>query len=75
MMWHHDWSWWMAFPMGLTTLLVLAVTAWAAVTLLRPRTAGGGHDTPEEILGRRLASGEIAPGEYEERLAALRRNR
>jgi putative membrane protein len=32
------------------------------------------RETPHEVLHRRLASGEITPQEYEERLALLKRH-
>ena len=36
---------------------------------------GAGPESPEEILHRRLATGDIDTEEYEKRLAALRANR
>lgn len=76
------WAWWMAF-MPLLWIALIALMVWAVVRLTH-RTAprdGGTHggppprETPEEILDRRFASGEIDAETYAEarkRLAAHR---
>lgn len=58
------WGWVM---MGAMWVVVGLVVLWA-VGLLR---ADRGRPSAEEILDRRLATGEIGPDEYEERRRAL----
>lgn len=63
-----DW-WWMAIVM---------VAFWVAIAVLIVWLARGGtnhvqrHETPEEILKRRLADGSISIEEFETRRALLR---
>ena len=61
------WIWWV-----ILILLMVALVFWAASASRR----SGTHlapPSPEEILKRRYASGEISKQEYEEKLAGLRR--
>ncbi|MET7780295.1 MULTISPECIES: SHOCT domain-containing protein [Streptomyces] len=88
MYWHDGWGggWaWMAF-MPLLWIALIGLAVWAVIRLTqgssrgRPEPGGGweGHEhreTPEEILDRRYASGEIDTDTYtetRERLAAHR---
>ena len=69
------WGWgaWLAMSIGM--LALVAFLLWAVVMLTRGRsTAAGVTPAPsaEDVLARRLATGEIETSEYEERLAALR---
>jgi putative membrane protein len=69
-------------------ILVVALVVVLLVRLLRSHDSGwrgpmsgpmsgplGGPDSPEEILHRRLANGEIDVDEYEKRMTALRAQR
>ena len=61
-------------------ILVVALVVVLLIRLLRPhdsvwRGPMSGPDSPEEILHRRFASGEIDVDEYERRMAALRAHR
>ena len=61
--------------MGLELLvlpLLIVVAVWF-VSQTRSRAADPGGDSPEEVLRRRFAGGEIDGEEYERRLAVLRR--
>lgn len=77
--------WWMAFPMIILTLIVIAAAVWIVITLTR---GGAGSDqapnqarispvgalpSAEQILAERLARGEIDVEEYGARMGALRR--
>jgi len=61
-------------------IALVALVVWLVMRVTRSGPAGppaAGPDTirpesPEEILARRLANGEIEPDDYERRLAALR---
>jgi putative membrane protein len=59
--------WWLFW---LVLLGVLAFSDWGRSGDRRNRP----RDTPHEVLLRRLASGEIAPAEYEERKSLLDRD-
>jgi putative membrane protein len=71
------WLWWLG------GILLVVVLVWAVLRAIsrsgssrdrgRDPGAGGPVDSPEEILRRRYASGEIDRSEYEERLRNLRR--
>ncbi len=55
-------------------ILALLVLIPAGVIAIGLRLAGVGRvEQPEQVLRRRLASGEITEAEYESRLTALRR--
>jgi putative membrane protein len=61
------WLWWL-FGVAVLALLVWAV-ARAAASPTRPRE----EDSPETILKRRYARGELDANEYERRLSDLRK--
>lgn len=67
------------FFMGLFWLVLLGVIIWAVVRLLptRHQAPGGlnGVDTPEELLDRRFAHGEIDLETYQTQRAALVQSR
>jgi putative membrane protein len=67
------------FFMGLFWLVLLGVIIWAVVRLLpsRHQVTGGpsAADTPEEILDRRFARGEIDLETYQAQRAALAQSR
>jgi putative membrane protein len=58
------WFWWI-FWVGLVGVIVFY--GWGRQSEHRRRS----RETPHEVLQRRLASGEIAPEEYEKRKALL----
>ncbi|MFE9558211.1 SHOCT domain-containing protein [Streptomyces sp. NPDC006692] len=84
MYWYGGWAWMTFMPLLWIALIVLAV--WAVIRLTHATTGGASHrghgwasgeprETPEEILDRRYASGEIDTDAYteaRERLAAHR---
>ena len=73
--WNDDFNgwWWMMIPMMVVMLAVVGAVVWAFVHASRPgQPASQGPPSPEEVLARRLAVGEIDPAEYRERLDALR---
>jgi len=61
--------------MGLFWLVLLGVIIWAVVRLLPARDGGSGGtrglESPEEILDRRFARGELDPETYQAQRAAL----
>ncbi len=63
----HVW-WWILWP------VVLGVLGWLAWTALRGTRGFHDGESPEEILRRRFADGEIDEPEYRERLSTLRRS-
>jgi len=64
------WGW---LGMGAAMIAFWGLVAWEVVVLVRGRREDGGRRrSPEEILGERLARGEIDEEEYRGRLAALR---
>ena len=68
------WGWMMLMP--LVSIVLLGVIVWAVVRLVQ-RPADRGHatgpprETPQEILDRRYASGEINADAYTEARAHL----
>ena len=81
MWWYGDgglgWGGWLV--MSLSMLVFWGLLIWGVVTLVRwsARSSSTGTDrtmpeTPEQILARRLASGEISSGQYQEALDTLR---
>lgn len=69
--WHRFAGW---LFMGLFWLLLLGVIIWAVTRLLPPRQEarrGPSTDSPEEILDRRFARGEIDVETYRAQRAAL----
>ena len=67
------------FVMGVFWLGLLGVIIWAVVRLLPSRhdasSAAGAPETPEEILDRRYARGEIDHEAYQTQRAALAESR
>ena len=59
--------------MGLFWVLLIALIVWLVARLLpsRERPSPGGNDSPEEILDRRFARGEIDEQTYAAQRAAL----
>jgi putative membrane protein len=60
--------------MGVFWLVLLGLIIWAVVRLLPDRSDGGGGarlESPEEILDRRFARGEIDLETYQAQRAAL----
>ncbi len=74
-------GWWHMGAMGLFWLVVIVgviAVVWAITRAAAQGSAGGpgeagGRESPEEILKRRYARGEIDREEYERRLDDLRR--
>jgi putative membrane protein len=58
------WGWMMLMP--LLWIPLIGVIVWAVVTMVQrnDRTTVPPRETPQEILDRRLASGEIDPAAY-----------
>jgi len=70
--------WCGGYPMGFMMIwwvvgIVLVVVAVAAIARRWPPQPSTPHDTPEQILKRRYASGEIDRETYERTLDDLRR--
>jgi putative membrane protein len=64
--------WWMGFGMVIwVALLVLLI--WAITRVAAHEQPGRTDDTPEQILKRRYARGEIDREQYEQRLSDLRK--
>jgi uncharacterized membrane protein len=61
------WTWW------IVGLGVLVLFVWAISRAATPSTPAGGGESPETVLKRRYASGEIDQPEYERRLTDLRK--
>ncbi len=59
--------------MGLFWLLVIGLVVWAVVALLPGARAGGAdrRETPEEILDRRFAQGELDAEQYRKAREAM----
>jgi putative membrane protein len=68
------WSWWWMLPMVVGTIVVIAVIVGVLVALTRSGALSG-RGTAEDILGERLARGEIDASEYAQRLDALNHRR
>jgi putative membrane protein len=79
-MWHmHDvgWGWWLLMSVGMVAFWVLVIygIAWLA----RGASSAGGAsaappgptESPQQVLKRRLASGEISVDEYESLRAVI----
>jgi putative membrane protein len=73
MYWGQGWhmgsmmGWW-----GLIWILVIGAFVWLVARGVSQRPAGH-EDSPEAILKRRYARGELSREEYEQRLADLRK--
>lgn len=66
---------WGILVLVLLVAVTVAVTLWATTMAKRtPKSGGAVHadPTPEEILRRRYASGEIDDEEFKHRLGALK---
>lgn len=81
---HGDVGWGGWLLMALTMLAFLALVAWGVFLVWRSTSGPARHEegdvrrrpsAPEDILGERLARGEIDPDEYRARLDALRHGR
>ena len=71
-MWPHDWhmGWmWFAWPLGVVLLIVLI---WAFARGAAPPSRGD-EESPDAILTRRYARGDIDEEEYHRRLNDLRK--
>lgn len=67
--WHMGWMafWW------ILALAAIALVVWAVLQAGRSRAGGGAGDSPEAILKRRYANGEIDRETYERMRADVRR--
>jgi uncharacterized membrane protein len=63
---------WMSLWMVLGLVVFLAVVAGAVYIGIQVTQGNDDDPGPQELLERRLASGEISPEEYAERQSALR---
>jgi putative membrane protein len=77
MMWNgYDMGGWGMAAMVISSLLLWALLAGAALLIYRGATRGGqksvGPTSAEQQLGERYARGEIDDREYQHRLAVLR---
>lgn len=74
-MWHMNnvgWAWWLLMSIGMVAFWGLLI--YAVFVLVRgphPGEQSERPETPETLLKRRLASGEISVAEYEELREAL----
>ena len=69
----NGWWWHMGF-MSLFWLVLIVVVVWVFVPGISGKGRGGDlQDSPEQILKRRYAGGDIDQQEYEHRLSELRR--
>lgn len=80
--WHGGWGsgWWILMP--LLWVALIGAIIWAGTRLFPARYErdggrrdGGSAETPEEILGRRLATGEIDVETYDALREKLRATR
>ena len=72
----YGWSWGSWILMTAVMVAFWGFVAWAVVSLLRtPSPIGDPNQTPEDVLRRRFAAGEIDEREYNERLETLRSNK
>ncbi len=72
--WHHHDASWSAWPlMGILCLVLVALAIFLFVRLMSGggRLGGGGRETPEEILDRRFAQGELDAETYRAQRAVL----
>lgn len=75
MMWYHGgFGWWLLMSVGMVVCLALVI--WVGVVLARGTTIFGSERaallTPQEILAKRFAQGEINKEDFERDLDALR---
>ncbi len=64
--WHMGWMW-------LFWILVIVALIWLFRVFAAPGRGGEPRESPEQILKRRYAQGEIDKEEYERRLSDLRK--
>jgi putative membrane protein len=68
-------GWWWAMGMGMLLLVIAAVAVvWLVARSTHPANAATPRDpnlSARQILGERLARGEIDPAEYQERLSHI----
>jgi putative membrane protein len=73
MHWNNDWHFgWMGLWWILIVPALIAV-AWFALSAARSRRGDGAQQSPEQILKRQYANGEIDSETYEQKLADLRK--
>ena len=72
--WNDGWTGWNWALMLIGMIAFWGVVAWAIVAFVRSpsQSVSDGTDSAEQILARRLASGEIEGDEYQHRLDVLR---
>lgn len=65
------WGWMMLMP--LVWIALIGVIVWAVVRIMQrgDRVTAPARETPQQILDRRLASGEIDPDAYTKARAVL----
>ena len=74
MPWHYGNGWWHMGFMWLFWLVLIVIVVWLIVRSTSGRlSTGEAQESPEEILKRRYARGEIDKDEYDRRLNDLRR--
>lgn len=73
MPWHTGMGWGFMGFMWLFWVLFIVLVVWLIVRTASGRPTGTHQDSPEQILKRRYARGEIDKEEYERRLSDLRR--
>ena len=66
-------GWWIVMMIGMVLFwaLIIVAVVWAARTWSRAQQPAGQKGTPQEVLQRRLAEGDISIEEYEERRRVL----
>ncbi len=65
----HGW-WWLLWLVLIAVVFIAAWLGWSGWSRSGPRR----HESPQEILQRRLASGEITAQDYEQRKRLLDRD-
>ena len=72
--WNDSWSGWNWALMTIVMVAFWGLVTWAIVAAVRSpnRSQRGDSNSAEQILARRLASGEIEGAEYQHRLDVLR---
>ena len=72
--WNDSWSGWNWALMVTGMIAFWGLVAWAIVALVRSpnRSQPAASESAEQILARRLATGEIEGDEYQHRLDVLR---
>jgi putative membrane protein len=72
---HSDFGpgWWIVMMLGMLLFwgLIIAAVVWVVRELTHSRATRAGVETPNALLDRRFASGEISAEEYRERKAVL----